>query len=289
MSKFSSPYYPPRAPWYAPLLSFGIRARRALALDRVRAPAGFTWLDVLGSLLVPGLGFYIRGPRLYGQVALAGCAALLLLFVAELGRPAANFAFGLLLAAHATSINYFLAPLMAGLRFRSRLLFSLGVLLALGLLLYLPAQNFVATHGVTPLSIKDRVLIVRKIEFPRSLRRGDWIAYTVRAGGDHNGYIQAGYGLGPVLALGGDRVCFTPSAVEINGRPQPRLDYMPLAGELVVPGNCWFVWPDLAIGGHGNVPESTLSQILLSMATITEPQLVGKPFRRWFWHRQFPL
>ena len=289
MSNFSSPYYPPRARWYAPLLSWGGRLRRGLALDRVRPPAGVPWLGLLGSLLVPGLGVYVRGPRMYGQLALGLCGGLLLIFMAELGRPAANFAFGLLLAAHASSINYLLAPSLAGFRFRYRLLFSLALLILLGTLLYLPAQNYVASRGVMPLRIKERVVIVRNVGNPSALRRGDWVAYSVKAGGDHNGYIEAGYGLGPILALPGDRVRFTPAALEVNGRPQPRRDHMPVSGVFVVPGMCWFVWHELAIGGHGYVAEATLVQTLLSMATITEPQLVGKPFQRWFWHRQFPL
>ena len=289
MAKIDSPYYPPRARWYAPLLTAGDRLRERLVLDRFRPPAGMPWLGVLASMLVPGLGFYLRGPRIYGQMALASSILLLLVFVAELGRPFGNLAFGLLLALHATGINYLLAPWLAGVRFRSRLVIAMGVLFALGMLVYIPAQNFLNAHGVAPLQINDRVVIVRALRHHPTLLRGEWIAYSIPEGGDHNGYIRGGFGLGPVLAVGDDRIRFTPTTLEINGRPIQRLKHMPKSGEMVVPGNGWFVWPDVDITGHGYAPESTLVQTLLSMATIDESKLVGKPFKRWLWHRQFPL
>jgi hypothetical protein len=62
---------------------------------------------------------------------------------------------------------------------------------------------------------------------------------------------------------------------------------MPVSGNTVVPENNWFIWPDLAItGGHGNVPESTISQTMLQMANVPQSQFVGKPFKRWFGRRQ---
>ena len=62
---------------------------------------------------------------------------------------------------------------------------------------------------------------------------------------------------------------------------------MPETGELIVPEKHWFVWPDFAISGHGNVAEAALSAALLPMATVSEDQFAGKPFKRWFWRRQF--
>ena len=289
MGKFVSPYYPPRAHWYGSIFPWGARLRRRVALDRIPRPLGFSWLQLIAAVLVPGLAVYIRGPRIYGRAALGLAFSLFLIFAAELGRPMGNLAFGLLLALHATGINYLLAPLFAGVRFGYRVLFSMGLLVVLGTLLYAPAQNFAAAHGVTPMRIRDRVIVVRGLGAAGSIRRGDLVAYTISANGDHNGMVYAGYGLGPVLGLGGDHVRFTPTAIEINGRPQARVSTMPASGDLVVPEKCWFVWPELDITGHGNVPAATLTQLLLSMSTISESQLVGKPFKHWFWHRQFPL
>jgi hypothetical protein len=64
---------------------------------------------------------------------------------------------------------------------------------------------------------------------------------------------------------------------------------MPQGGELVVPENHWFVWPELAINVHGNVGEGPISATMLQLAIISESEFIGKPFKRWFWRRQlFP-
>jgi len=63
MNRVASSYYPPRARWYSPLLLLAGGVRRHLALDRIRLPAGVPFFRAVGSLVVPGLGFYLRGPR----------------------------------------------------------------------------------------------------------------------------------------------------------------------------------------------------------------------------------
>ena len=83
-----------------------------------------------------------------------------------------------------------------------------------------------------------------------------------------------------------DRVRFSKAAFEVNGAGQPRLAHMPETGELIMAEKHWFAWPDFAITGHGNVAEAGVSAALLRMATISEQQFAGKPFKRWFWRRQ---
>ena len=287
MAKLSSPYYPPRARWYSPLLGFGGAVRRHLALDRVRLPPGPSVGGVLGSLLVPGLGFWLRGPRWLGRLALAACLFLVLLFFVGIGYPAGNAAFGLLLSIHGTSLIYLFEPWLAGARFRTRIFASMALLVGLGGLVYMPARNWMETRWLAPLRVNDRVVVVMKSGAAPIVKRNDLIAYSLPGDTDHAVYVEAGFGLGPVLAVAGDRVRFTQAAFEVNGAPQPRLAHMPQTGELTVPEKHWFVWPDLAISGHGNAPEATLSTALLQMATISEEQFAGKPFKRWFWRRQF--
>ena len=241
---------------------------------------------MIASCLVPGLAFYLRA-RFWGGIAMLASALLTIVFFAELGRFTANAAFGLLLAIHATGLNYLAEPWLREVRFRFRILFSMLMLLALGGILYMPVRAFLENHFFTPWQINDRILVIQKFETPPTLKRGEWIGYTIAGGGDHGAYVAGGPGLGPVLATAGDRVRFTPSALEVNGIPQPRLGHMPEAGELVVPGKCWFVWPDFAMAGHGNVAEATVSSLMLQMATISESQFVGIPYKHWFWHRQF--
>lgn len=285
MSKAVSPYYPPRARWYAPLRRGGSSVSRLLALDWLRRPQGVSLRALLLSLLIPGLGFYLGGRRLWARAAFLGCLVLLVVFVVELGHTAANIAFGLVISLHAAGVSVLLEPWFLNSSFRARLLWSLAILIALAGLLYTPARRFVDNHWLTPLELNGRVVIVKKYGGPRHLRRGDWIAYSLPA---VDYYTRAGFGLGPVLALPGDFVRFTPEALEVNGASRPRALTMPGSGELAVPQKHWFIWPEFDIAGHGNAPEA-VSQAILRSATISEEQFVGRPFTRWFWRRQvFP-
>jgi hypothetical protein len=286
MNKVISPYYPPRARWYRPGWRFGAAVRRRLHLDRLRPPGPISVRAFLCGLLVPGLAFGARGARLWGRVAVAASGLLAGLFFVWLGYPAGNVAFGLLLSLHSTGVAFLCEPWLAGARLRTRVFFSLATLLALGGLVYMPLRHLLQERYCLPMNVAGRVVVVSTRASAASVQRGDWIAYSIGAEGDHGVYVSAGYGLGPVLAVGGDRVRFGPNGIEINGVSAPRRDHMPAAGEWVVPQNCWFVWPEVDISGHGNVGAAVLSERLLRMATVTPAQFVGKPFQRWFWRRQ---
>jgi hypothetical protein len=286
MNRPSSSYYPPRAHWYSPLLLLADGLRRHLALDRIRLPTGVPFFRAVVSLAVPGLGFYLRGPRLWGMAAMVFAALMALLFMVGLGYPVGNVAFGLLLSTHVSSVIYVFEPWLAGARFRVRLSFSFVMLFVLGALVYLPVRNFIQEQWLMPLRVKGRVVIVHRLANPPALPRGAWIAYAIEGSPGQGLYVQDGFGLGPVLALPGDRVRFTKSALEVNGDPQPLLDYMPQVGEWVVPQKHWFVWPEVAISGHGNTPANAISASLLQMGTITEDRFVGRPFKRWFGRQQ---
>ena len=158
---------------------------------------------------------------------------------------------------------------------------------ALGGLVYMPARNWIETRWLAPLRVQDRVVVVKKSGPVPIVKRNDVIAYSLPGNSDHAVYVEAGFGVGPVLAVAGDRVRFTKAAFEVNGAPRSRLAHMPKTGELIVPEKHWFVWPEFAVSGHGGATEAALSAALLQMATLSEDQFAGKPFRRWFWRRQF--
>ena len=101
--------------------------------------------------------------------------------------------------------------------------------------------------------------------------------------------VQAGLGMGPVLALAGDRVEFSETAFTVNGVTKPLRPHMPTSGGLVVPEKHWFVWPEFDISGHGNASEANLSAVMLQMSTVSEVEFIGKPFKHWFWRRQMIL
>lgn len=286
MGKVISPYYPRRATWYSPLLAVGGRVRHRLALDRLCGVGGVSFPAFFASLLIPGLGFYLRSPRRWGWAGLGAAALLMLIGVVWLGQTASNLAFGLLLSLHVSGVNYLCTPWLALERFRTRVAFSLVLLFALVAALYLPARNLVEHHWLTPLQVNGKVIIVHKQKSMKEFRRGDWIAYSFPTTYGHGMYIRGGVGLGPLLGLPGDRVGFTDSALLVNGVAQPRRLHMPGSGEWTLSKTSWFVWPELSISGHGNVSEATISSGVLQLAEVREEQVLGKPFQRWFWRKQ---
>ncbi len=291
MSKFVSPYYPPRARWYSPLFSLGGSIRRHLALDRIHLPKGVTFWGLAGSFLIPGLGIHLRGPRLWGKAAFVACGLLFLEFIIWLGYPFGNFAFGLMLSIHVTGFVYYCSPLLADMEFASRLLFTILVLVTMGGVVYAPMRRAIQEHWLIPLRMNDRVFVIEKQASADTVRRGDWIAYNlsgyvISVHGNRYAGDRSGLGFGPVLAMAGDRVGFLTNAFTVNGVAHLRQPHMPASGSFIVPENHWFIWPDLAISGHGNVGEADISAAMLERADVPENQFVGKPFKRWFWRQQ---
>ncbi len=293
MNRIVSPYYPPRARWYSPLFALGHAVRRRTGLDRLHLPDGIPAWAFIVSLLVPGLAFIVRKERLIGRAILLGYGLLAFVFIVWLGYPVANLAFGLMLAAHVTSISFLLQRWLADARFGFRIATSVILLALVGGGLYAPLRHELQTKYLMPLRIKENVVILQTFSSLRSIRRADWIAYSLKShsvGDAHTEggavWTQAGFGWGPVLAVAGDRIRFTPQTFEINGVAQKKLPHMPTTGEMVVPEKHWFLWPEIVISGHGNTTEATIASAMLQMATVPETQFIGKPFKRWFWRRQ---
>jgi hypothetical protein len=287
MGRGVSSFYPPRARWYSPLLAIIEKLRRRLALDGLHLPAGISAGAVLVSLAVPGAGVYCRAPRFWGRVILASCALLLLVFVIWFGYPAATIAFGMLLSIHTCGLVYLFEPLILGESLRARLLIGLAAMIALSCLLYLPGRAFVQDHWFLPLRLNGRVIVVSRSAPSVALRRGEWVAYSFESTGDHGLIVHEGMGLSQLLALPGDTVRFAESTFDVNGLSQPRLHLMPTAGEYVIPEKHWFVWPKLAISGHGEVPVTEVAQTLMSLGTLSEDRFLGTAPRRWMWRQQF--
>ena len=285
----ASSYYPPRARWYSPLFYWGGALRRRLALDRINLPRALTPGGLVAGFLIPGLGIHLRSPKLWGRAAMPACGFLFFCFLVWFGFPAGNIAFGLLLAVHTIGFVYYCNPLFEQELVRSRLWFTLLSLVGLGLLIYLPARNLILQHWLVPLRLDGHVMVVQR-QFPTAaIQRGDWVAYRLHgneAWGENAMYVRSGLGLGPALALAGDRVEFSTNAFTVNGAPHPLRPHMPISGGMTVPEKNWFVWPDVGISGHGNVGEDRISSAMLQMAVVSENQYIGKPFKRWFWRRQ---
>ena len=292
ISEERSPYYPPRARWYAAVFYIGGALRRRLSLERLSLPGEMTLRGVIAALLVPGLGVYLRGPRTWGQAALGASAVLFLFFIVWLGFPAANVAFGLMISIHATGFVYYCSPLLADEPLERRLGFTVLVLLAIGLLIYTPVRSVIQGRWLTPLQLNGHVIVVGLHSNPGQIHRGDLVAYRLHdaeTGEAHNGgavWVRSGMGLGTVLAVAGDTVNFSTNGFTVNGVTQTNRPYMPVSGTVTVTENHWFIWPSLDISGHGNIGQANITGAMLDLANVDETQFYGKPFARWFGRRQ---
>jgi hypothetical protein len=251
-----------------------------------------TFTGAVAGFLVPGLGIYLRGRTFWGQVAFLSYGFLALLFFAGFGYPIGNFAFGLMLAIHATGFVYYCSPALQQEEFGGRLLFSLLALIAVGLLVYLPIRHAILLRLWIPLRFNGQVVVVQRRFPPGAIQRGDWIVYKLgndsslwNTGGGHGSVqVRSGLGLAPVLAVAGDRVMFSTNAFTVNGISHPLLPHMPQSGEVAVPGKNWFIWPSYSISGNGD--ENAISSMMLHLALVSEKDYLGKPYQRWLWRRQ---
>jgi hypothetical protein len=273
-------------PWF--------KLRDKLHLEAIHLPAGFSFPQFLLSLVVPGFAFFPAGRPILGWTFLGVYLFSAVLFVVALGYVVGGLFFGLVIAAHASSIVFLEAHwLRDQCRFLVRLVLAGVTLLMVWLAVYSPLVGFAQRHWVMPLQVRGNVVIVRSLAAPRQIKRGDWVMFALRSaylGDPHREggavQIQAGFSSGAVLAVAGDRVEFSTNNFAVNGIEQPRLPHMPTKGEVIVPENHWFVWPDLGITGHGYVSEGNLSALMLEMALVSEIDFIGQPFKHWFWRRQ---
>jgi len=280
-----SPYYPPRARWYSPLTRLVEGVRRITWLDRIHLPAGISAKAFVAALLIPGLAFRLQRERLVGRAILASYILLACIFVVWLGHTVANLAFGLMLSLHAISVICLLRPWLSQTRLVFRILAGIAALLVLGGLFYLPLRDYVQNTWLLPLRVDRRVIVVQTLSNPKSVKRGEWIAYRINGGGAQGLVIQSGLAVQRVLGLPGDEIQFLPRRVIINGVAGPRLERMPSNGSWIVPEKHWFIWPDHAMSVRGNNADR-VDAALFKLAAVNQDQFVGKPFRRWFWRRQ---
>jgi len=289
-----SSFYPQRSRWYSRILyGAGGPVRRRINLRRLRPSVSQSAICWVLSLVVPGLAFLLVGRRLLGWLVLAGYAASALVLAAGLGYPVADIGYGLLVSLHATSIIFVESLWLKEAKLWIKLVTALATLFAVWGLIYAPLVGSAEHRWLMPLREGDRVFIIRRGVAANSIKRGDWLAYTISgdryAGeGEQGMYLRSGLGIDPVLALPGDRLRFTPQAVFVNDQRFPLAPHMPTQGELVVPEKVWFIWPTVDISGHGRVTEASISATMQQTAMVSQKQIIGRPFKRWFGRRQWP-
>jgi hypothetical protein len=289
----ASSYYPPRARWYSPVLRPWFRLQRALHLEKIRLPVGFTVGQVILSLLLPGFALFVNGRKKVGMAFVGIYIASLVCFVVWLGFSISAVGYGLMISIHASSIVFLQScTLRDKYEFGVRFLLAVGTLFLVWLAVYRPVAKFAEGNWWTPMLIQGKVVVMRPMKPGGPVLRSDRLLYSIggeQAGNVHSEGgvgIRTGFGWGPVLAVAGDTIRFSTNAYFVNGNPQPRLPHMPVTGEILLPEKHWFIWPQLDISGRGNVGEEIISSTMLPLAVVSEKQFIGKPFACWFGRRQ---
>ena len=197
------------------------------------------------------------------------------------------------LAAHATSLFYLLSHWLGETELLNRFGLAFASLLVVWLVLYLPAVSWFQSHIAVPLRVHGQVVVMHPRLSPAEVRRGDRIMFDLderQVGQAHGGggavWVRAGTGWGPVLALPGDQVLFSTNAFAVNGVWQTNLEHMPVSGEVNLPTNRWFIWPEFAINSHGNVSEANISGLIMQLATVSATQMTGRPYPSWLGRKQ---
>ncbi len=290
--ELTSAYYPPRARWYSPLFCFWFPFRRVLHLEKIHLPRGYSFHQFVLSLLLPGYAMIANGRRILGRAFMGAYFFAALVFAVALGYQLGNIGYGLMIAAHASSLIFLESHWLRNSQFQLRFGLAIVTLLALWLGVYSPAVDFAQSHWLMPLRVRGQVVIVQRAISPGRIQPGARIMYRLpeaETGEAHGGgavRVQGGYGFGPVLALAGDRVEFSTNSYNVNGVSRPLLPYMPTGGEVIVAEKQWFVWPEFDISMRGNVNGANITAVMLQVATVSENQYAGKPFRHWFGRRQ---
>ena len=270
-------YYPPRSRWYSSLWRCWYPVKRRLHLDRLPKFVRDPFHRGMLGLVLPGWAFLWTGQRKLGVVlGTAYCLSAVVFFV-WVGYPVSNFAMTVMISIHAGSI----LRIQESVGLLKRIVSSLAIFLGLAGLAYIPLLGWIEGHGLMPLRIEDRVIVIRTGRSHPPIRRGDWIAYRLERFSRNEIVVQGGCTLGRVLALPGDEVAFRPDDILVNGQSWPRQAYMPTNGTMQVQQHCWFIWPRLNSNGAGAVADA-----MMRLAIVPETSYVGVPFRRWLWRRQ---
>lgn len=295
MPAANSAFDPPRASsWWilrtgATLWTRGIiRLRRKVHPDgRSSRISASNWLL---SFLIPGFAYAFYGRWVLASLTFVGWCSGLLIFLVFLGQPLlSGWGLGLLASAHSSGQGFLVIqewdpesePLSLGDRIGLPLAFWFGCLV----LIYWPASHLFQTHVARPIIWEGRMIIIQAWIQPESIRRGEHLG--VRIEGRDNGevLIREGLNFGPVWGLPGDQLEFTPEQIRVNGQAFARPPGAPADGRVRLPADTWYVWPALTAQVRG-VELSTVNQVYNDMAHVSRRNLLGRPFKHWFFRPQ---
>ncbi|MDB6029122.1 MAG: hypothetical protein JWM68_5345 [Verrucomicrobiales bacterium] len=290
MSASPSPFYPPRARGWGRLRRVSFALQRVFYASPVKFSDGF--IKAVSGCIVPGYVFRMIGYPIVSRIAISAYATAAFLFLIALGFPLGNYAFAFMLTLHAVSALLAFRRFVPVEELRQRLITAAGILVIL-IIAYLGLQ---ALFGkvITPLRYNGKVYVVNGLASANGIKQGERIAYHIASmdrqfhTADAHGavIVEEGFGLGAVLAVAGDKIVFTKESCVVNGISFPHQQRMPESGELVVPENRWFIWPDFAIDMQGEAAEIQAGAMLMRMGMVSKEDFAGRIFRHWFWRKQ---
>jgi hypothetical protein len=290
-----SEYYPPRANWLSPLrtrrLQFGAFLKSSLHPLGFKLVFGFR--DTALSILLPGYSIRRFGFKSIGNLMILTYLLCAVIFFICLGYAVANYAFSVMLSLHVTSICFLLRYFIPDWSLVARLIAALAILFSVSVLIYLPSRHLIE-KAARPLRTQQQVIVVNSIASPKALKRGDWIAYAVsgtqtwfnNAQAHGTMILQDGFSLGKIAGAPGDVINFSKTNFSVNGIAFSREPQMPTEGELVVPDEHWFIWPDFAMNMRGAAAAIHVEELLKNRSLIAQTNFVGVPFKRWFFRKQ---
>ena len=285
-SRSSSSYYPPRAGLNRHFNQISYAVRRRLHLEQLGLKLKTTPSRFFFGLIVPGFSFLDAGWGTMGKATMIGWTLAALVFLIWLGYAAANIAFGLMMSMHVSSILYLHNRAFPEMPVLRRLMFSIMVLLIVGQVVYVSGLKLCQSYVFMPLRVGEKTYVINRLGDPGTLRRGDFVACHAEATSADSVRIREGYILNKVIAVPGDRIDFKPGQFAVNGVLYTDLPRMPESGTTVLDQHTWLVWPSLETVVKMNVNPQSVSAAVLKMAKIERGQVIGKPFRRWFFRKQ---
>lgn len=285
-ARVPSSYYPPRAGWGRHFNRLGDTVRRRVHWEQLGLKLKTSPLHFALGFVVPGFSFLDAGWKTLGKATMLAWVVAALVFLVRLGYGVSTFAFGLMMSMHVSSILYLHNRAFPGMRVLRRLVFSLALLFVVGQLVYASALKLCHNYLFMPLRVGEKVYVINRLHDAQSLRRGDFVACSAEAASFGNVRIRDGYILDKVIAGPRDHVEFTWDGYAVNGVPSRSLPFMPVSGTIVLPQQTWLIWPSLKTVVTVNVDPHSVSAAVLDMAIIRHEQVIGKPFKRWFWRRQ---
>lgn len=280
------PYYPPRERWYSRFWYPWYLLKRKLRLVAVTDGFELPLHKLILGMIVPGLSWLWYGRPLFSLVTMTSYCLLAITFVIWIGYPVGTLSLTLLMSIHTSSILYMNRQLTPDVELWKRIGWSLVVFTLVSLLVYQPIRRQVERRWFMPLRIGERVLVVKTSTSPTLIKRGDQVAYQINTAQGYQTRVDEGYGIGEVLAVGGDKILFQTNSFSVNGLWQSRLTYMPASGNLVVVDGSWFIWPNVGISGHGNVGADATENAMVALAMVPKSNFIGVIFHHWWWRKQ---